>query len=228
MRASDQQDKLSQTPVIRNKTAFIVASLASIGGYLYYRKQTETQETSSYGDLHKADQEQKHYFQSLCAFVRSTYLYQSLHHYLQDEQNEIIFASVMTAIFLLLLILWLSRRVTFSRLNRWIQRKKAPFFADQISPAEFESQCKKFTKKEVQKLFVSNAYAKMKRDKGDDVKRWNWQLRARRPLDEVREEEEYLQNVEIISHQEEQSVKAKGFSLNLKAITSALSTKESS
>jgi hypothetical protein len=41
----------------------------------------------------------------------------------------------------------------------------------------------------------------MKRDKGNDVKKWNWQARAHRTLEEIREEEEYLQNVENISHQ---------------------------
>lgn len=55
----------------------------------------------------------------------------------------------------------------------------------------------------MQKLFASKAYTKMKRDKGDDVKRWNWQLRAHRPLDEIREEDEYLQNVEKISHKDD-------------------------
>jgi len=40
----------------------------------------------------------------------------------------------------------------------------------------------------------------MKKDKGDNPRNWNWQMRANRHLEEIKEEEEYLRNVEKISH----------------------------
>jgi len=129
MKGSDNNSTLSQTPIITNKSAFIIASLGSICGYLFYKKYYETEQTGSYSDTNTSDQEQT-YFQSFKENVKNTYLYQTIDHYLEDERNDIIFAAIVAAIFLFVLILWLSKRVTFERMGNWIHRKKARFFSD--------------------------------------------------------------------------------------------------
>ena len=40
----------------------------------------------------------------------------------------------------------------------------------------------------------------MMREKGKDPKLWNWQMREDRNKDEVEEEQQYIDNVEAISH----------------------------
>ena len=42
----------------------------------------------------------------------------------------------------------------------------------------------------------------MLKEKGKDVAKWNWQVRLGRDLHTIEEEEEYVQNVEAISHKE--------------------------
>lgn len=63
--------------------------------------------------------------------------------------------------------------------------------------------------------------------KGDNVKDWNWQMREPRIASEQEAEEEYLKNVELISHQDEIAAKIKGRDLSQKG-NQVVSTKESS
>lgn len=70
----------------------------------------------------------------------------------------------------------------------------------------------------------------MLKKKGSETENWNWQLRANRKIDDLEEEEEYLKNVERISHPTlEDSLYSKDFFGNSTSdLPTGGSTKESS
>lgn len=48
-------------------------------------------------------------------------------------------------------------------------------FIDRITPEEFEEQKKEFTVQQVEALYNSKEYKKMRRQKGAQKEKWNWQ-----------------------------------------------------
>jgi hypothetical protein len=73
-------------------------------------------------------------------------------------------------------------------------------FAEPISMEEYQEQATQLTRQEVRKLQKNRQYQLMKVQKGRDVANWNWQAREQRPMEEIEEEQDYLENVEEISH----------------------------
>lgn len=68
----------------------------------------------------------------------------------------------------------------------------------------------------------------MQEEKGNKPSNWNWQMREHKTMEEIIEEQEYLKNVEDISHWDEKSgCESAKYNLNYN-IAGSLSTKESS
>lgn len=69
----------------------------------------------------------------------------------------------------------------FSESREFIQEasygtpKRRKYFANRISPEEYNRQAAEMTRKEQEKLFRSAAYQRMLQEKGEDRKNWVWQ-----------------------------------------------------
>ncbi|CDW75758.1 UNKNOWN [Stylonychia lemnae] len=101
-------------------------------------------------------------------------------------------------------------------------------FVQRISEDEYQRQAKIYTKQQLSELYESEEYMYEMVLKGNNVKEWNWQMKESRTKAELEAEEEYLRNVEQISHQDEVVLNKKLSSAkNIKG-NPILSTKESS
>lgn len=103
---------------------------------------------------------------------------------MENETNQMIAASLLAGLFLTLTILCLMKRVRSPKKQRK-EAEKARLFAESISVAEYEEQKQNYTKKKVKELFASQEYQKMQAEKGDEVGKWNWQVRSNRPLEVI-------------------------------------------
>lgn len=100
---------------------------------------------------------------------------------MENETNQMILASLLAGLFLTFTIVCLMRRVQEPSKDE----REARLFAESISVAEYEEQKQIYTKMKVNELFASQEYKKIKAEKGDEVAKWNWQVRKNRPLDVI-------------------------------------------
>ena len=82
-----------------------------------------------------------------------------------------------------------------------VRHKKSAI--EQISVREYEIQAKEYTQQQCAALMTSPQYMEAVIEKGEEnEEEWNWQKKENRSMEELIQEQFYLQNVQAISHPE--------------------------
>jgi hypothetical protein len=75
-------------------------------------------------------------------------------------------------------------------------------WAQQLTSEEYAAQVSDYTKQQIQLLINSQQYRDTMATKGPDEAAWNWQKRERKGDLDREDEQEYLSNIENVSHPE--------------------------
>jgi hypothetical protein len=137
----------------------------------------------------------------------ATDLFNSAHRYFFKHHEDSLYPLWVPITFIaLLVIMSIAKKlyIMIAHMQHAVSQEVPPQkgWCDHIGMAEYARQTKDYTEKQTKALLESQGYQEMMAEKGPQESVWNWQKRIQRSKKELKEELEYLKNVEAVSHPE--------------------------